>query len=351
MPRAGLPIGTKDRIQLGTGKKVHRSSGLEDCVQAVKDIIKSRYSSLMWNSGLVSAWLKFRPRKHLVAILNYHHIASDVFADHVRSLVKAFRVISLAECCDYLQGRLDVPTNSVVITFDDAYRQFFDDVFPILKQYDVPATMFVPTDSIDSQEPLWFNRVKALVFGTRQESLRIDDAVVNIGEDRQRAYHEVTALLNGCSLEARDASLDHLFRDASFSDRHIARYRPLTWEQIREMREFVTFEAHTLSHPNLRILDSWELVREIEGSKRRLEETLNHEVRHFAFPFGQRAHFNDDVADVVRRGGFDCALTTIRGSCGPGDDLFRLPRIVCDGINNGRILVTRLSNLWVFLST
>jgi len=134
----------------------------------------------MWNSGLLSAWLKVRPRRHRVAILNYHHISADVFEDHLRSLCRAYSIISLDDCHDFLLGDRDLPPNSVVLTFDDAYRQFHDEIHPILERFDFPATMFVPTASIDAQEVLWFNRVKALVHGMAPGVLHLGDSQVTV---------------------------------------------------------------------------------------------------------------------------------------------------------------------------
>src|SRR5208337_3626171 len=40
-----------------------------------------------------------------------------------------------------------------VLTFDDGYRDFYVKAFPILKQYRLPATVFLITDSIDRTKP------------------------------------------------------------------------------------------------------------------------------------------------------------------------------------------------------
>ncbi len=320
-------------------------------MQAVKELIKSRYSSLMWNSGLLGAWLKVRPGRHGVVILNYHHIAADIFADHLRSLVRAYRVITLEECRASLTGECPAPPNSAVLTFDDAYRQFHDQVFPVLQRFEVPATMFVPTASIDRQEVLWFNKVKALVYGAEAGVLRIGEVTVSLTEDRPHAYHQAIGILNDRPIDQRDELLRDLFDNATFSRSHLLNDQPLTWEQIREMRGLVRFGAHTQTHPNLAILDRAMQVDEIAVSKQRLEAELDCPVRHFAYPFGRPANIGGACVGVVREAGFSCAVTTNRGCCAKGDDLFTLPRIVCDGIADGRMLVTRLSDLWVCMST
>ncbi len=334
-------------------------------MQAVKNLIKTRYSAFMWRSGLLGAWLKVRPHRHKAVILNYHNPPADVFEDHLRSLVQAYRVVTLDRCADYLRDSTDLPPNSIVLTFDDAYRRFHDEIFPVLKRYEAPATVFVPTAAIDDQDVLWFNKVKALIMRPITSAAQASRPCphsrdgsatgilkrARIHDDRRRAYREAISVLNACPLTERDDRLHELFKGARFDAGCLAEHAPLTWELIRNMHGPVQFGAHTATHPNLAALGWQPAAEEIAASKRRLEDELGVEVKHFAYPFGRTWNIGEQTPDLVRRAGFQTAVTTNRGACGKGDDPFMLPRIVCDGISNGRVLVTRLSNLWVCMST
>jgi len=328
-------------------------------VQAVKDLIKTRYASLMWDTGLLGAWLRVRPGRHRIVILSYHDLPAERFADHLRVLLRAYRVLTLDECVACLAGERPSPANGVVLTFDDACRPFHDEIHPILHRFDVPATVFVPTASIDAGEPLWFNRLKALIHATDTHRIRVGDVRVRIGRDRQRAYHEAMTILNQRPIDARDAILAELFAREPPPDRVsrtrqqsiLDRCRPMTWEQMRPMCGLVAFGAHSATHPNLAIVDRQRAEEEIGRSARRIEAELNAAVRHFAYPFGRSSNRTPDTVDVVRQAGFDCAVTTDRGACSPGDDPYQVPRVVCDGIANGRVLAARLSDLWVCVST
>lgn len=59
-----------------------------------------------------------------------------------------YHVISLEELVDALEGRRTVPANAVVITFDDGWKDQFEDALPILEQYGFTATFFVYTGAI-----------------------------------------------------------------------------------------------------------------------------------------------------------------------------------------------------------
>jgi peptidoglycan/xylan/chitin deacetylase (PgdA/CDA1 family) len=85
--------------------------------------------------------------------------------------------------------------------------------------------------------------------------------------------------------------------------------------------------AHTNSHPILARLDSAQAEEEIAASKRTLEGILGRRVSLFAYPNGRpgRDYAEKDVA-IVRRLGFDAAVSTRPAAAGRQDDPFELPR-------------------------
>lgn len=323
----------------------------EPALQAIKDRIKTGYASAMWRSGLLSAWLGVRGGRGRIAILNYHDIAPDRFESHVAALVDAYSIISLDECVASLRGEAEPPPNSVVLTFDDAYRQFHDDLYPIVRRFEIPVAMFVPTTSIDDGSVLWFNRVKGAIHGSADELLRVGDLSLPPGGSRREAYRKAISYLNGQPIPTRDAMLGDLFDQSSLGDDVTRACRPMTWGQMRHLREYVAFGVHTRTHPSMAMLDADALRDEIAGARGRLVEELGCDARHFAYPFGQPANISAEVTCAVAEAGFECALTTVRGSCTAGDDLFRLPRLVADEILNGRVLAAQLSDLWLHLTT
>ncbi|MEM9534717.1 MAG: polysaccharide deacetylase family protein [Cyanobacteria bacterium P01_E01_bin.45] len=99
-----------------------------------------------------------------------------------------------------------------------------------------------------------------------------------------------------------------------------------TWDQMREMEAsgLIEFAAHTISHPeDLRLLDDDTLRREIFESKRVLEEQLGHEIRHFAYPAGNR---DDRVLEMVEEAGFIMATTMDAGYTGQSSSLLEVQR-------------------------
>src|SRR5690348_5948257 len=98
-----------------------------------------------------------RQREEALVLL-YHRVSPEhdpvfpplppeVFADHCRFIKNHFSVISLTELVErHRQGRS--LKRCCAITFDDGYRDVLDHAYPILKQYALPATIFLVADCI-----------------------------------------------------------------------------------------------------------------------------------------------------------------------------------------------------------
>jgi poly-beta-1,6-N-acetyl-D-glucosamine N-deacetylase len=64
-----------------------------------------------------------------------------------------FSFISLADLAAAREGRRPLPEKAVMLTFDDAYRSFYDFVFPVLERFDCPALLSVVGRWIEEDPP------------------------------------------------------------------------------------------------------------------------------------------------------------------------------------------------------
>lgn len=91
------------------------------------------------------------------SILMYHSVGYNkaffsvtpkTFERHMRYLVtKKFKVVKLSELVRMMNMGIDI-ANHVVVTLDDGYMDNFKYAYPILKKYNIPATIFVVTGKI-----------------------------------------------------------------------------------------------------------------------------------------------------------------------------------------------------------
>lgn len=129
--------------------------------------------------GPLFRWLSGRPGK--IPILMYHSVAEEdesavrpyyriattpsKFLHQMTWLYEQrYRSVSLAAAVELLQAGGNSAAKTVVITFDDGYRNFCQHAFPALEQFGFTATMFLPTASIADQ-PLVFNRRECMTWG------------------------------------------------------------------------------------------------------------------------------------------------------------------------------------------
>ena len=103
--------------------------------------------------------LSVQAAQHAV-ILQYHHVSNDtpestsvtpeIFTQHLEYLERNnFNILPLTEVTHALQNSQPLPEKAIAITFDDAYRNIYENAFPLLKQKGWPFTIFVSTTPVD----------------------------------------------------------------------------------------------------------------------------------------------------------------------------------------------------------
>ncbi|MDR7523560.1 MAG: polysaccharide deacetylase family protein [Armatimonadota bacterium] len=206
----------------------------------------------------------FRERRPGLVILGYHRVgggtSSDVdlpvaeFARQMAYLSRSCRLVSLD---DLVAGTVGAPADgaddAVAVTFDDGSRDLYEQAWPVLEHYRIPATVYLTTQYIESQRPFDFG-------------------------DYARAA---------------------------------ARPDPLTWTQVREMvgTGLISVGAHTHTHRNLARLSLQEVRNEVERSYRCIAERTGRAPMHFAYPWGA-------LTPPVRREVGVFFRTAVRGGCG-----------------------------------
>ena len=103
-----------------------------------------------------------------VPILLYHHITNEKFSKeqsislispedfrlHMTAIKVNYTPISLRQYIDYVlcdDGSKNIPDDSIIVTFDDGYSSNYEIAYPILKELEIPATIFVVTDTVGEQ--------------------------------------------------------------------------------------------------------------------------------------------------------------------------------------------------------
>lgn len=157
----------------------------------------------------------------------------------------------------------------VKITFDDGYSNIFKNAFPLLKEHNLDAIVFLVTDFIDGK------------------------------------------------INSED------FTRCKFKE------KPLTWEEIQIMdKQGIRFGSHSKTHAILARIPREELKKELLSSKIRIEEVLGHKIYSFAYPFGGNGSFNESTRKSLIETGYSYAYINLMGeNLEDRDDKLTLKRI------------------------
>ena len=239
--------------------------------------MKSSVKNLLGH-GLFASRLDAVLLRHSAVIVAFHRVqetGSDdslsidkvAFERHCRFYRRHFRVVPLRELVYRIAGGQPIDRH-LAITFDDGYRDNYEQARPILERLSLPATFFVVSDWIESDVVPWWDR-------------------------------------------ARDV-----------------RHPWMSWDEVRSLhRSGFEIGAHTASHVDLGKVSRSVARAEVLGGRLALERRLGARVDSFAYPYGGRKHLTEDNRDVVKSAGFKCCCSAFGGVNHAGTSPFRLKRV------------------------
>ena len=122
--------------------------------------LKSLGHAISFRSGLSSVIAR---RQGCGRILMYHGVApqgAGELAAQLRYLARHFKVVSLETMLDRIMNGSYPWSHEIVLTFDDGLRNNLTVVYPILRELQLPATMFVCPALVESGEWLWNHEMR-----------------------------------------------------------------------------------------------------------------------------------------------------------------------------------------------
>ena len=216
------------------------------------------------------------PRTWHIPVLAYHQvdvgfelgvssISPRTFESQMRLIVKqGYTAITPNRLIQAITSNSALPRRSILITFDDGYEGFYAYAYPILEKYGLTATVFMLAGFIGQ-----FN-----------------------GWDVRRSFK---------------------------------RPKHLSSDQIQKLfRNGIGFGSHGLYHRFLTHCSRLEAKTELEESKSRLENLLQHPIQSFAYPYGS---VDSETADMVKSAGYRIAFSLNPCQASSADSVYRLPRM------------------------
>jgi peptidoglycan/xylan/chitin deacetylase (PgdA/CDA1 family) len=288
--------------------------------------LKSLGHAISFRSGLSSVIAR---RQGCGRILMYHGVAPQGAAElaaQLRYLARHFKVVSLGTILDRIMNGSYPLADEIVLTFDDGLRNNLTVVYPILRELQLPATMFVCPALVESGEWLWNQEMRC-----RLQMLAIPD----LAELRMKLLTPGTTVdaiiewMKTLPLQQRRMA-EAIIRQATAGFQPTAAQKEafdvMNWNDLRSLDcDLITVGSHTLSHPILTKLSGQEIEAEILESRRCLEQRLERKVDLFCYPNGA---YDRRAYQLVQKT-YRAAVTTETGLIDGTDglDVHRLPRI------------------------
>ncbi len=268
-------------------------------------------------------------RVNLLRVLTYHRVdepkarpwldpalisasAAD-FEAQMKYLSANYQPVSVLDVLVALENRDQkiLPKRAVMVTFDDAYYDFEQHAWPVLKHYRIPVTLFVPTAFPDHPERLfWWDRLFHAIHTTVKSEISTPIGNLAIGTDLERRQ-ATTRLRNHIKLLPNAAAL--AFVEDVENRLNISPHTNcvLGWDALRKLaNEGVTLAPHTQTHPIMNHIPPSAMRNEALGSLQDLRREIGATPPVFAYPSG---FYNPEVIKAMKEAGFKLAFTTERG--------------------------------------
>lgn len=194
----------------------------------------------------------------LVRVVVFHDVEDREWFEHcIGALVKKYNVITPQE---FHAKTFDSQRINVLLTFDDGYQSWMDNCLLVLQAYNRKGLFFINSGLLDCANT------------TETVSKYIRDNL------------------------------------------HISPKNSLTWGGAKQLLEAGhTIGGHTVTHPDLALLDTVGVRKEIENDKERIESVLRVQLQDFAYPFGRMSNWNTDTLEIVQETGYSFVYTADSG--------------------------------------
>ena len=299
----------------------------------LKYSIKYIFHKLVDN-GIVDNWTNM-PR-----IIMYHGLSDagltiKCFEEQIIFFKRMFRIVSLEELISNVS--INNVDRIIALTFDDALRNIYKYIYPILLKHRIPATIFVCPGLVEEQKWLWNNEARVRLQYINEKSNDIFKNVFNMHGSSVEGIIENMKIMQFAERENIGSKI--LKYSASYfpTEGQKYLYDVMSWYELNNMDlKLITVGSHTIHHPSLFSLDEKQIEYEIRDSKYLLENKLKCNIDYFCYPYG---HQNKIMREIVRKY-YKGAVSTVNGLIAPDDDLYNLKRI--SGGQNISLFIWRL---------
>jgi peptidoglycan/xylan/chitin deacetylase (PgdA/CDA1 family) len=265
------------------------------------------------------------------------YVTPETLGMHLNELAKFATFIRIEDWLKLSENKQLENILYCAITFDDGWADNYEFALPLLKKHQVPATIFLATNYIDSNTTFWPERLYGLLNqlkGDDKPKLLSDlkaffeslEVSLNLTDLQSGGADYVASLINQAKALTDDEinlKLDQI--DAKLSVSKNSRPAMLNWQQVAEMKKN-GFEigGHTRSHLRLNTKATTERIeQEVAGCAEDIKNAIGEAPSLFCYPNGDTS----EAAISTVENTFKAAVTTKSGINKAEAKAFLLKRI------------------------
>ena len=308
---------------------------------------------LAWSTG--QPWRRGRKAGGAGAILRFQRVLprrsepfqpllsneiTPEFLDHAIRALKRWRFdfVGMDEVC---RRAVTLPGKRrfVALTFDGAYKDLISFAHPVLVHHAVPFTVYVPTAFPDGVGEAWWLGLEQVIARESRISLMMDDReqrfVVNTRGEKRELFALLESWLRTLPPTELSAAINDLCKRHRVDLAALSREASMDWADLAKLAgdPLVTIGTATVNYVALANMKDSTASREMAMGKAVAETAFQREIRHLAFPLGDRASFRRTHVVMAEEAGFASAVSTVPGivEFEGRTNLRALPRISWDG--------------------
>ena len=125
------------------------------------------------------------------------------FIQQLKFFQKNFHVVTMEHVLAYYEFGEKLPEKALLLTFDDGYAEHFTQVYPILKEFNMQGSFYIPAMTVEESKVLDVNKIHFILSECADPArivLKIHELILNYQEEYQLrdfdAYYQELAVAN-----------------------------------------------------------------------------------------------------------------------------------------------------------
>ncbi|AIY06244.1 hypothetical protein Plano_2279 [Planococcus sp. PAMC 21323] len=209
--------------------------------------------------------------------------------------LSGYTTITEQQLLAHLENDVQLPEKPILITFDDGYMSNYTIAFPILKELNMKASVYV---------------IASRIFETNG---------VTPGEYEKFSWQQAREMVGTISIQSHTWDSHSKKPDSHYQSRGLITTRLFKENKLETQQEF---EERTF--------------KDLFTAKNTIEENVGTEVIAISYPYGE---YTDDTIRLAKKAGYKMAFTINSGTNDRNSSLFKLKRFTADGMYSGQELI------------